>query len=176
MVHLRRAGRNRGGGLDAVRELASTCTSAWFGVRTGSWTSATSIAGWLLPFRATARPVPPALGRRARTGSDGGATGSAHEGHELGGHDHDGAHHVAVLVLEDVAVVHVAAGVGGEADGELDELVGVDPHGVLEPSLVGVDDVVELVIGISGQPHGGGHGAVADPARGGGDRDRAAPA
>jgi hypothetical protein len=71
--------------------------------------------------------------------------GSAHERHELRGHDDDGAHHVAVFVFEDVAVVHVAAAVGLEADGELDDLVGVDPDGVLEPSFVGVDDVVEFV-------------------------------
>jgi len=56
----------------------------------------------------------------------------------------DGAHHVAVLVFEDVAVVHVAAAVGLEADGELDDLVGVDADGVLEPSFAGVDDVVEF--------------------------------
>jgi hypothetical protein len=41
---------------------------------------------------------------------------SGHEWHELGGHGDEGAHHVAVFVFEDVAVVHVAAAVGGEAD------------------------------------------------------------
>jgi len=34
---------------------------------------------------------------------------SGHERHELGGHGDEGAHHVAVFVFEDVAVVHVAA-------------------------------------------------------------------
>src|SRR6266446_7194268 len=99
--------------------------------------------------------------------------GSAHEGHELRGHDDDGAHHVAVLVFEDVAVVHVAAAVGLEADGELDDLVGVDADGVLESSFVGVDDVAEFVAGVAGQAHGRGRVAVADPVAGDGDRDRA---
>src|SRR6201993_2041750 len=98
--------------------------------------------------------------------------GSAHEGHELGGHDDDGAHHVAVLVFEDVAVVHVAGAGVLEADGELDDLVGVDADGVLEPSFVGVDDVVELVAGVAGQAHGRGRVAVADPVAGDGDGDR----
>src|SRR6266700_3295683 len=101
--------------------------------------------------------------------------GSAHEGHELRGHDDDGAHHVAVLVVEDVAVVHVAAAVGLEADGELDDLVGVDADGVLEPSFVGVDDVVELVVGVRGQAYGRGRLVVADSVVGDGDGDRAAP-
>src|SRR6266567_2633640 len=60
-----------------------------------------------------------------RPGARRGEPGSAHEGHELLGHDDDGPHHVAVLVFEDVAVVHVAAAVGLEADGELDDLVGL---------------------------------------------------
>ena len=51
----------------------------------------------------------------------------------------EGAHHVAVFVFEDVAVVHVAAAVGGEADGDFDDLVGVDADGVLEAALVVVD-------------------------------------
>src|SRR5690349_7105238 len=101
-------------------------------------------------------------------------SGSAHEGHELGGHDDDGAHHVAILVFEDVAVVHVAAAVVPEADSELDDLVGVDADGVLKPSFVGVDDVVELVAGVAGQAYGRGRVAVADPVAGGGDRDGAA--
>ena len=70
----------------------------------------------------------------------------AHERHELGGHGHEGAHHVAVFVFEDVAVVHVPAGVGGEADGDFDDLVGVDADGVLEAALVVVDGVVELEV------------------------------
>ena len=36
----------------------------------------------------------------------------AHEGHQLGGHDDEGTHHVVVFVFEDVTVVHVAAGEG----------------------------------------------------------------
>ncbi len=56
---------------------------------------------------------------------------SGHKGHELRGHGYKGAHHVAVLVLQDVAVVHVPAAVGGEANGDLDDLVGIDADGVL---------------------------------------------
>src|ERR1700757_2931406 len=62
--------------------------------------------------------------------------GSAHEGHELGGHDDDGAHHVAILVFEDVAVVHVAAAVVLEADRELDDLLRGGGDGVLEPLFI----------------------------------------
>jgi hypothetical protein len=47
---------------------------------------------------------------------------SRHERHEVGGHGDEGAHHVAVFVFEDVAVVHVPAGVGGEADGDFEDL------------------------------------------------------
>ena len=46
-------------------------------------------------------------------------------------------------------MVHVPAGVGGEADGEFDDLVGVDADGVLEAALVVVDRVVKLVVGVA---------------------------
>ena len=46
-----------------------------------------------------------------------------HERHQLRGHDHEGAHHVVVFVLEDVAVVHVAAAEDLEADKDVDDLV-----------------------------------------------------
>jgi hypothetical protein len=36
-------------------------------------------------------------------------------------------------MLEDVAVIHVTAAVGLEADGEFDNLLRVDANGVLEP-------------------------------------------
>src|SRR5258708_5125191 len=71
---------------------------------------------------------------------------SGHEWHELGGHGDEGAHHVAVLVFEDVAVVHVAAAVGGEADGDFDDLIGVDADGVLEAAFVVVDGVAGFVV------------------------------
>ena len=41
-------------------------------------------------------------------------------------------------------MVHVAAAVGGEADGDFGDLVGVDADGVLEAVFVVVDGVVEL--------------------------------
>ena len=56
---------------------------------------------------------------------------SGHKGHKLRGHGYKGAHHVAVLVLQDVAVVHVPAAIGGKANGDLDDLVGIDADGVL---------------------------------------------
>ena len=52
-------------------------------------------------------------------------------------------------MLEDVAVVHIAAAVGGEADCYLDDLVGVHADGVLETAFVVVDPVIELVLGIA---------------------------
>jgi hypothetical protein len=52
-------------------------------------------------------------------------------------------------VFEDVAVVHVAPAVRREANGDLDELVGVDADGVLEAALVVVDRMVELVVGVA---------------------------
>jgi hypothetical protein len=48
-------------------------------------------------------------------------------------------------VLEDVAVVHVAPAVCVEANGDLNELVGVHANRVLEPSLVVVDDVIQII-------------------------------
>jgi hypothetical protein len=69
---------------------------------------------------------------------------SGHEWHELGGHGDEGAHHVAVFVFEDVAVVHVAAGIGGEADGDLGH------------------DVVEFVVRVAVERDGGGEGEVFD--------------
>src|SRR5579864_8658337 len=89
------------------------------------------------------------------------ATGrSGHEGHELGGHGDEGTHHVAVFVFEDVAVVHVAAAVGGEADGDFGDLVGVDADGVLEAAFVVVDGVVELVFRVAVERDCGGDGEV----------------
>ena len=52
-------------------------------------------------------------------------------------------------MLEDVAVVHVPAAVGREADGDLDELVWIDADGVLEPAFVVVDRVVEFVVRVA---------------------------
>ena len=39
-----------------------------------------------------------------------------HERHQLGRHDDEGAHHVVVFVLEDAAVIHVAAAKDLEAE------------------------------------------------------------
>src|SRR6266851_4015573 len=75
----------------------------------------------------------PPWGQRLPTGCRPWSWGrSGHEWHEFGGHGDEGAHHVAVFVFEDVAVVHVAAAVGGEADGDFGDLVRVDADGVLE--------------------------------------------
>lgn len=87
---------------------------------------------------------------------------SGHEWHELGGHGDEGAHHVAVLVFEDVAVVHVAAAVGGEADGDFGDLVGVDADGVLEAAFVVVDCVAEFVAGVAFERDCGGDGELFD--------------
>ena len=74
---------------------------------------------------------------------------SGHEGHQLRRHRHERPHHVAVLVFEDVAVVHVSAAVGREADGDLDDLLGIDANGVLEPPFVVVDRVGKGVIRVA---------------------------
>jgi hypothetical protein len=68
-----------------------------------------------------------------------------HERHQLRGHDHEGAHHVVVFVLEDVAVVHVAAAEDLEADEDVDDLVGVDADRVLEAQFVVVESVDPVV-------------------------------
>jgi hypothetical protein len=52
-------------------------------------------------------------------------------------------------VFEDMAVIHVAAAVGGEADGDLDDLVGVNADGVLEAAFVVVDGVAERVVRVA---------------------------
>jgi len=71
---------------------------------------------------------------------------SGHKRHQLHRHCHKGPHHVAVLVLEDVTVVHVPAAVVGEADGDLDDLVRVDADGVLEAALIVIDGVLKLIL------------------------------
>jgi hypothetical protein len=65
-------------------------------------------------------------------------------------------------VFEDVAVVHVAAAEGGEADGDFDHLVGVDADGVLEAAFVVVDGVAEIVVGVAFERDCGGDGEVFD--------------
>src|SRR4051794_37183757 len=87
---------------------------------------------------------------------------SGHKWHELTRHGHERAHHVAVLVLEDVAVVHVPAAVGGEANGDLDDLVGVHADRVLEAAFVVIYGVLELVAGAAAERDGGGEVEVAD--------------
>ncbi len=87
---------------------------------------------------------------------------SGHERHELGGHGDEGAHHVAVFVFEDVAVVHVAVAVGGEADGDLGDLMGVDADGVLKAAFVVVDGVAGFVVRLASERDCGGDGAVFD--------------
>jgi len=77
-------------------------------------------------------------------------------------HGDEGAHHVAVFVFEDVAVVQVAAAVGGEADSDFGDLVGVDADGLLEAAFFVVDGVAELVIGIAFEGNRGGDGEVFD--------------
>src|SRR5262249_56405552 len=92
---------------------------------------------------------------------------SGHEGHELDGHGDEGAHHVAVFVFEDVAVVDVAAAVGGEADGYFGDLVGIDADGVLEAAFVVVDGVVELVVRVAFERDCGGGRAGLEAVGGG---------
>src|SRR4029077_1531672 len=60
----------------------------------------------------------------------------SHEGHELGRHHDERPHHVVVFMLEDVAVVHVSPGESVEADEDVDDLVRVHAHSVLEAQLV----------------------------------------
>jgi hypothetical protein len=67
-------------------------------------------------------------------------------------------------VLEDVAVVHVPAAVGVEADGDLDDLVRVDADRVLETAFVFVDRVVEPVVRVALERDGRREIAVADAA------------
>ena len=59
-------------------------------------------------------------------------------------------------------MVHVAAAVGGEADGDFGDLVGVDADGVLEATFVVVDGVVELIVGVTFERDCGGDGKVFD--------------
>src|SRR5712672_4108703 len=87
---------------------------------------------------------------------------SGHEWHEFGGHGDEGPHHVAVFVFEDVAVVHVAAAVGGEADGDFCDLVWVDADGVFEAAFVVVNGVAQLVAGVAFDRDRGGDGDVFD--------------
>jgi hypothetical protein len=65
-------------------------------------------------------------------------------------------------MFEDVAVVHVAAAVGGEADGDFDDLIGVDADGVLEAAFVVVDGVAGFVVRVAFERDCGGDGAVFD--------------
>jgi hypothetical protein len=53
------------------------------------------------------------------------------ERHDLFGHHDERPHHALVLVLEDVAVVHVAAGAAGELSRDRHELVAADRDDVL---------------------------------------------
>ena len=64
-----------------------------------------------------------------------------HKRHQLGRHDDERAHHVAVFVLEDVAVVHVAPAEDLEADDDVDHLVRIDADGVFQAELVVVERV-----------------------------------
>ena len=70
-----------------------------------------------------------------------------HERHQLGRHDDERSHHVAVFVLEDVAVVHVAPAEDLEADDDVDDLVRIDADGVLQAELVVVERVRDAVLG-----------------------------
>ena len=89
-----------------------------------------------------------------------------HERHELGGHDDEGSHHVVVLVLEDVAVVHVAAAEHLEADDDVDDLVRVDADGVLEAELVVVEAVRDAVVGRVADANGRARAGGCDPVGG----------
>ena len=89
-----------------------------------------------------------------------------HERHELGRHDDEGSHHVVVLVLEDVAVVHVAAAETLEADDDVDDLVRVDADGVLESELIVVEPMRDPVVGRPADAHGRAGAGGCDPAVG----------
>jgi hypothetical protein len=92
-------------------------------------------SGW--PWCGPSRSSPSSpRSRRGATGAssrvDSATAGvHVHERHQLGGHHHERPHHVVVLVLEDVAVVHVAAAEDLEPDDDVDDLVRVDADGVL---------------------------------------------
>ena len=66
-----------------------------------------------------------------------------HERHELAGHRHEGLHHVAILVLEDGAVLHERAREILEPHDDVDDLVRVHADGVLEAELVVIEGVVD---------------------------------
>lgn len=80
------------------------------------------------------------------------------------GHDDDGTHHVAVLMLQDVAVIHEASRVGSEAQSDVEYLVGVEPDGVLEPQFVGLELVRHGVGSGRAEVHLGGGVGIGDAA------------
>jgi len=65
-------------------------------------------------------------------------------------------------MFADVAVVHVAAAVGGEADGDFGDLIGVDADGLLEAVFVVINGVVEFVVGVAFERDGGSEDEVFD--------------
>src|SRR5438552_3972282 len=63
----------------------------------------------------------------------------AHRREYACGHYDKRPHHVVVLVLEQVTVVHVAAGVTVECEGDRDQLSGIDSHRVLPARFIRVE-------------------------------------
>lgn len=63
-------------------------------------------------------------------------------------------------------MVHVAPAVGVEADRDLDELVGVHANRVLEPALVVVDGVIQIIGWVPFELDRGGEVAILDASLG----------
>lgn len=68
---------------------------------------------------------------------------SAHERHQLCRDCDEGAHHIAVLVLENMPVVHVPTTVGREPDGDFDDLARIDADRILKAAFVVIDSAVQ---------------------------------
>jgi class 3 adenylate cyclase len=69
-------------------------------------------------------------------------TGRCHRIDHRSRHHDERTHHLVIFVFENVAMVHVPAGVTVEACGDGDQFAWVDAHGVLETHLVGIERAV----------------------------------
>src|SRR3989440_12736058 len=96
-------------------------------------------------FRQEASPPAPALYEwisvvRHRHGH----TWHVHGCHSSRGHHDKGAHHVVVLVFQQVTMVHESACEAIEGGGDRDKLTRVDPHGVFPAHLVRIERPMPL--------------------------------
>src|SRR6266566_7422050 len=73
-----------------------------------------------------------------------GHTWHVHGCHSSRGHHDKGAHHVMVLVFQQVTMVHEAPCEAIEGGGDRDKLTGVDPHSVFPAHLVRIERPMSL--------------------------------